>query len=314
MKKNYFKPISLLLFTALLITGCQKDLKEVKELNEEIADQSRQRGGDHDNGGCRLTNYDYYDGISDYNAIEYYSYKKGLVDEWLASYGSLFKMEYDRNEKLKIARMYDGETLINTIKFIYRNDKVIKEIWYAGNTNQMDDEVIYDYNRKGQMTRNESLSYDYYVTYTYTNEGDLKSWFYFSGGLPSQKAEYTYRDEFKNPYNARPGIDYSFVYANSGFGVSDTWCSSEKVTFYDEEGSPSVHYDLDPKKTKWLSGPKKYPAKASYIDRITRGSVTNTFEYENCSGHHNDSETELLNQKNINKRNMPAGNFKLLIH
>ena len=314
MKKILSTRLSLLLFTILFLTNCRKETTEVIPLNEENAEESMQRGSDHDR-DCRLTMYNYYDAFNDYSQIDYFSYKKGMVDEWLTSYGSLYKMEYDRNEKLKIARMYDGETLTYTIKFIYKNNKVVKEIWYDGNTNVVADEVINTYNQKGEMIRNESINFDYYVTNTYTNEGNLKSYFYFSGGLPNQKGEYTYRSEFKNPYGAMPGIEYSFPYTNSAFGTGKNWPSSEKITLYDEEGNPSVYYDQDPRQTVWQPGPKKYPLMATYIDRINGGTITNTFEYENCSGHNDDSQTGSLSQKRgVNKSNIPGANFKSLIH
>jgi hypothetical protein len=314
MKRILSTRLSLLFFAFLFAAGCRKETTKTTELNEEIAQSSMENRSDK-GGDCRLTLYDYYTSIDDYHQVDYFSYNRGKVDEWLTSWGSLFKMEYDKNEKLKIARMYDGETLVNTIKFIYKNGKVVKEIWYDGNTNVVADEVTNTYNQKGEMIRNESISFDYYVTYTYTNEGNLKSWFYFFGGLPSQKAEYTYRSEFKNPYGARPGIEYSFPYANSSFGTGKNWYSSEKITLFDEGGNSSVYYDQDPRQTVWQRGPKNYPLMASYIDRISSGVITNTFEYENCSGHHNDSQAGSLSQKQtVNKSKAATANFKSLMH
>lgn len=314
MKKIQSVQLSLFLFTLLTLTNCRKETTEVTPLKEESSEQSMERGSNHGR-DCRLTMYNFYDAVHDYSQIDYFSYKKGKVDEWLASYGSLFKMEYDNDDRLKIAKMYDAEVLINTIKFIYRNNRVFKEIWYEGNTNVVADQVIYAYNRKGEMIRNESMTYDYYVTYTYTNEGNLKSWFYYSGGLPSQKAEYTYRSEFKNPLEARPGIPYSFPYINAGFGAGKNWYSSEKSTLYDEDGNPSVYYDEDPRLTTWERGPKNYPAKASHVDRISGGSITEMFEYENCHGHHDDSQTGSLNQKMEKNKNNRSGRIgKILLH
>jgi hypothetical protein len=75
-----------------------------------------------------LTRYYLYDAINDYEQDEYFTYKNGLVDEWTTYYGYMYKMEYDRNKKMKIARSYfDGE-LLYTIHFIYKNNKIVKEI------------------------------------------------------------------------------------------------------------------------------------------------------------------------------------------
>ncbi len=314
MTKILSTRLQLFLFAILFLTNCRKETTEATALNEEIAPQSREDNSDKGE-DCRVTKYDFYNSADDYYQVDYFSYKNGLVDEWLASYGYLFKMQYDRDKKLKIARMYDGETLVNTIKFIYKNDKIVKEIWYEGNTNQVGDEVTNTYNRKGEMIRSESIIFDLYVINTYTDKGELKSWHLFISGLPNAKAEYTYRNDFKNPLNARPGIDYSFAYINSAFGTGDKWPSSEKFTNYDEEGNPSVYYDQDPRRTTGQLGPKKYPLQINYFDKLTSNSMINTFEYENCSGHHNDSPAGSLSQKQVvNKSKASAANFKSLMH
>ncbi len=309
MKKNYLKLIGTFLLAGLFITGCQK---EEREFSEEITKQSTASRSEK-GGGCRVTMYDYYDPTIDYHQVDYFTYKNGLVDEWLTFYGGLYKMEYDNKRKLKIARLYDGEILLNEIHFIYNKNKVVKEIWYDGNTQQVVDEVNNTYNHKGEMIRNESTYFDYYVTNTYTKQGDLESWFLFVGGLPVQKAEYTYRDEFKNPYGARPGIDYSFAWINSAFGAGKRWYSSEKSTYYDAEGNnPFVFYDNDPLQTIWQPAAQNYPLKATYFDRLSDAhNITNTFEYENCPGcDNNNAKRQSLGQKAaINKGIAPSENL-----
>ena len=100
---------------------------------------------------------------------------------------------------------FNGE-LTSTIFFGNKNNKVIKEIWYVGDTKDVDDIVINTYNKKDQLIKSESLNYDYDTLNTYTPQGDLKSWFFFSGGQPAQKGEYTFKKEIKNPLRlARPG-------------------------------------------------------------------------------------------------------------
>jgi hypothetical protein len=312
MKRNYLKLISLFTLAGLFITGCQK---EEREFNEDITKQSTAARSEK-GGGCRVTSYDYYDPVNDYHQVDQYTYKNGLVDEWLTFYGSVYKMEYDSKRKLTIARLYEGPTLLNEIHFIYNKNKVVKEVWYDVNTQQVIDEVNITYNQKGEMIRNESTAFDYYVTYTYTIQGDLKSWFFFVGGLPAQKAEYTFLSEFKNPLIARPGIEYSFAWGNSAFGTGKGWYSSEKVTLYDAEGSnPFVYYDHDPLQTIWQPGSQNYPIKATYFDRLSDAhNITNSFEYENCPGSNNDAKRESLRQKNgISNSIAPALNFRSLI-
>lgn len=260
--------------------GCKKE-KDISQIAEESKDAtSEKRGSGND---CRLTEYYYYDAIHDFEQIDRLTYKNGLVDEWSTFYGTIYKMEYDRNKKMKMARAYiDGE-LISTIRFIREDNKIVKEIWYVGNTDVVDDEVINTYNRKGQLIKNESLNYDYYTINTYTPQGNLESWTFYAAGLPVSKAIYTYKDNFKNPYLARPGIEYSFAWVNSAFGAGDRWYSSEQSISYDENGKPYLYYDQDPLKTKWQKGDNGFPIRADYTDKLTGGQIVNSFQYENCN-------------------------------
>jgi hypothetical protein len=141
MKKNLTTRLPLFFFIILFATNCRKQTIEQTALNEEISQQVKNDKQDKES-GCRLTRYEYYDAIHGNGHIDYFTYKNGLVDEWLTFYGFLYKMEYDNNKKLKIARAYDGETLINTIHFIYKKDKIVKEIWYAGNKFGMQEILI----------------------------------------------------------------------------------------------------------------------------------------------------------------------------
>ena len=300
MKKKFFYPFAILLTAMLFIAGCQK---EAKESNETTGIQPSTSKPDNA-GGCRLTMYHLYDPISDYHQIDNFTYKNGLLDEWAVSYGWVFKMDYDKTGKMKSATVFEDDELIFTIQFIYKNNKVVKEIWYLGNTQVVDDEVIITYNQKGQMIKNESLYYDYYTTYTYmANNGELDSWLFFIGGVPFQKGDYIPSQRYKNPFRAVPGLDYAFGYANSGSFSWNSWYSAEKITYYDEGGNPTIHYDLDPAKTTWVVGSQNYPLQANYKDRSSGETITNTFEYENCPG----SGNKTSSAPGINK---PGSSFK----
>jgi hypothetical protein len=275
----------LILFSAIVfITNCKKE-KNLSQLTEKNKDAEAERHGGSDD--CRITEYHVYDPTHDYEQIDQYTYNKGLVDEWTTSYGTIYKMEYDQDKKMKIARAYvDGE-LIYTIKFVRKDNKIVKEIWYTGNTDVIDDEVINTYNKKGQLIKNESLNYDYYTINTYTSEGNLKSWFVYSGGLPNSKGEYTFEENVKEPYRyARPGIEYSFAYSNSAFGSGYRWYNSEKIILFDENSQPYDYYVLDPKLTKWQKGDQNLPVQADYIDKLSGGTIINAFKYENCISCH----------------------------
>ncbi|MEI9908774.1 MAG: hypothetical protein WDO71_03350 [Bacteroidota bacterium] len=147
---------------------------------------------------------------------------------------------------------------------------MVKEIWYSGNTKEVADIVYYTYNRKGQMTKGESINNDYYTTNTYTAKGDLAGWKLHISGSLFATADYTYYSHYRNPLKLTPGVDYSFPYANAAFGTTDRWYSSEKITYYDENGVASVYYDQDPRQTKWQMAFQNYPSYVGYVDKLSR--------------------------------------------
>lgn len=292
--------IRVLIFSAaiLSITNCkkEKDLSQIAEKNQDTGAKYHQSTEE-----CRVTEYYLYDPIHDYKQIDLYTYKNGLVDEWTTSYGVIFKIEYDHNRKMKIAKGYvDGE-LAYTVKFIRKDDKIAKEIWYTGNTDEVADEVINTYNKKGQLIKNESVNFGYYSINTYTPDGNLKSWIIYIGGLPDSKGEYTFEENVKQPYRyARPGLEYSFAYTNSAFGSGHRWYTSEKIILFDENSQPYDYYVQDPQLTKWQKGDQNLPIQADYIDKLSGETIINAFKYENCTSCH---DSNFSNSKSNNLNN-----------
>ncbi len=309
---NLFTSVFPLLFSVLFFLGCKKEGGDLKEEQEMKTTAARAEGA----GGCQVTKYHYYDAIHDHEQIEEFTYKNGRVDEWASYYGVVYKMEYSVNGKMKIARAYYNGQIISTIRFIYSNNKVVKEIWYVGNTQDIDDEVINTFNERGQLIKSQSIAYDYIVLNKYTAQGYLESWHYFVGGVSTQKGEYTYNEEIKNPYvSARPGIDYNFAWVNSAFGSGHRWYSSEKIILFDGNGDPFVYYDQDASKTLWQKGQQNNPLRADYVDAISGGSIINSFEYINCPGSNSNNLTESLVQKSgANKNKMDVSRIRPLLH
>ena len=129
--------MSLALLFAL---SCQK---ESKSLDESVTQSSASKP--ETAGSCRLTSYDYYDGIGDFHDISYFTYKNGLVDDVvLTPYGLRFNMEYNKQEELIASRVYVEDAFSYTIDFIYKNQKVVQEIWRDVTTREIVDEVFFD--------------------------------------------------------------------------------------------------------------------------------------------------------------------------
>ncbi|MES2773289.1 MAG: hypothetical protein V4722_03845 [Bacteroidota bacterium] len=286
MKNTQRLLYSLPLIATFLLFGCKKEIGE--QVSPNVENEQAASNIAENAQGCRTTSYLYSDAANDYSQADYYSYQNGLADEWTASYGYRYKLEYDAKGKMKYARAYAGDDLISTIEFVRQKNNIVKEIWYTGNTTTVEDEVTHVYNIKNQLIHSSSAAYDYAVTNAYNNDGDLKSWHYFVGGLPAQKAEYTYKDKFKNPLTGCPGIEYNFPYANAAFGTGKHWYSSEKITLYDELGNESVLYAQNPTLTTAQLGGQNYPELVTYTDDSNGGVITNAFTYENCPGGIND--------------------------
>ena len=285
----------------LFAVSCQKESKShLESVTQSSASKPESAGS------CRMIVHDYYDGIADFHNIDYFTYKNGLVDGVQTSYGQTFNMEYNEQGKLISSRVYEEENLLYIITFVYEKNRVVQEIWRDAITGEITDELFLTYDQKGNLVRNESIVFDFYVIHTYTNDGRLESWKYFLAGLPAIKAEYTYEQNIKNPYQSLKGVDYTFWYANAGFGIGTgtRWYSSERVSFYDENGNIEVYYEQDPTQTVWQVGKQHFPLHADYFNLNTELPVTNTFQYENCDGGQ-PSTTARINQ-NIRSRHSGA--------
>lgn len=283
MKKNYLKLINSFLLAALFLIGCQKDLKETSPetylngANEKLKNE------------CRVTKM-IWSGVNEYN---FHYNNLGLADEWNISDYGLFRQEYDANGRLAKSRFSIGNDLINTIHFFYEGKKVIKEIWYNGNTSEIGDEVFYTYNSKGQMVKMESPVLDYYTVMNYTPEGNNSSWKFFIGGVLYFSGELRFIQQYKNPYLAVPGIEHGFPYVNPQYNANKWWATSEKVSVYDENGDPIVLFDYDPSQTIWQAGHQNYPLSATYYDLISETWIPYIFEYDNCGPGNNNSNARI---------------------
>ncbi|HUR65558.1 MAG TPA: hypothetical protein VMZ03_04340 [Chitinophagaceae bacterium] len=282
MKKRFLWAALGIVFALLFTTGCQK---ETQEDNPQTTPVAAENGIvptiPNDPAGCRMTMYDFNNSIYGYHVADYFTYTNGLVDEWTTQYGWVEKMEYDSNGKMKKARVYENGILLYTVVFVYRNNKVVKELWYKENTTTLD-EVTNTYNAKGQMIKNESAAYNYHTLYSYEANGGLKRWELYSGGMMVVSGDYTYHQHYKNPFRSAKGIEYAFAYTNAGIYSTPIWPASEKWTYYDEEGNAYVQYDLDPAKTIWHPAQQNYPQQVEYTDILTGGALIATFAYENC--------------------------------
>src|SRR5687768_6107075 len=138
MKKNFMQGF-VMLITLFFAVSCQKESKSPQNGTQPSASKPESAGS------CRLTSYDYYDGIGDFHNIDYFTYKNGLVDDVLTYYGVRYNMEYNKQGKLIAARAYDGTTLLAIITFVYERNRVTQEIWRDATTGEIVDELFLTY-------------------------------------------------------------------------------------------------------------------------------------------------------------------------
>lgn len=274
MKKTYLNMLGSLLIIILLVAGCKKELKET---NPETDLQTAEAKRNHKN-ECQLVS-----DASEFGTDTYKYNHRGLVDEWnISAYDGYYKMEYNARGRLIKSRFYSGGVLVNTIKFFYRDDRVVKEIWYNGDTEEKTDEVFYQYNRKGKMLKMQSFMVDYYTLYDYTSDGNVSGWNFYFGGSLLYTAQNTFFHHRKNPYLAIPGLDYGFAYLNGAIFQNKWYPTSEKLITYDEEGNPQVVYDQDPRRTIVQANRRNYVTASDHFDVITQEYFHFRFGYENC--------------------------------
>jgi hypothetical protein len=282
--------------------GCQK-----QEFNDPgLISQASAGGPGQDNStGCRLSIFDFYNADGDYHQVEHFIYENGRAVEWQTWWGGIYKMAYNDKGKLTRSWLWVEDQLINTIDFFYEKDKVVHEIWFDGATQDVADEVYYTFNTKGEMIMARSTVNDYITYNTFTANGDQTSWFVYVGGLPYAKAEYVYTKQIRNPLLQRPGIDYEFPYINPSFIAGNSWIASEKITYYDESGNPSVTYNADPMLTQWHLGNQQFPTLVEYISMDNGSYSSISFVMENC-GQENAGGSKMLIQGKANIQLKPG--------
>src|SRR5207249_5596304 len=101
---------------------------------------------------------------------------KGLADEWKNDYGGgfvrNFKMKYDKFDKLIEAPGYDDfGNLVFTNFFTYSGNRIISQKW-ADLLGGVNGEILFSYNRKGQIVKEDDNINDIHAFLSYDNMGN----------------------------------------------------------------------------------------------------------------------------------------------
>jgi len=274
------------------MSSCRKDASEIKG-SSMVRDNSEADNGNK----IRLTE------ISGDFGTETFTYNEnGLVSIWGASQlGSEAHHEYNEKGMLTTSWVYFSGVLTYKIDFFYDQNRIVREVWYNGNTSDIVDEVIYSYNNNNMPSHAESPVLGYRIDYKFSPQGNLLEFLYYEGGTLVAKGEYTYGHHLKNPNLALPGMEHGYLFVNS-FYYSNKWYSTSlRFILYDAEGNIIFDSPQDPTKTVAVPGPENYLLTTSFYD-ITSASFTHlTFTYENC-GQCGDKQSSKLWETNNKQR------------
>ncbi|MEP7376576.1 MAG: hypothetical protein ABI675_24475 [Chitinophagaceae bacterium] len=305
MKKTYLKIFSFLFLTILLVAGCQKEIKDQTPAVTKSEGELQARGSHgNDKDGCRLVS-----NISEFGMRTYTYNKRGLVDQENFDFieNGKLKFQYDARGRLIKSGYYSGDVLLNTIVFFYQGDRLVREIWYDGNTQIKVDEVFHFYNGNGRVWKSASILGDYISLYRYTPDGgSVKGWKFYVGGKLNYEQEFSYLPpHHRNPSLARPGLVYDFISANGWWGQGQWYSTSEKDISYDENGeNPVLLLDQDPRESIVSFNARNYVTATDFFDVLTREYVHFRFDYDKCG--HDDRDKPVAAQ-----RLTPVGDRKI---
>ncbi len=280
MKTNYFKQLGYLLLSVIFFISCKKESIELPIENFPNCHNNKNE--------CRLLST-----TSEFANLSYSYNQKGLVGRWNVSYlDGYLTMEYDLFGRLVKSKYYSKDVLVNTIVFSHHGERVVKETWYDGDTQNKTDEVFYSYNSNGKVWKSQSFIDDYYSFYTYTPDGgSVDGWKLYVGGILNYEQHFTYLPpHHKDPGGARPGLDYDFTSPNGWVTNSRWYSTSEKDISYDENGeNPEVLEDQDPAKSIIKFNRHNYITVTDFFDNLTQEYTHFKFVYENCGNDDGDN-------------------------
>jgi hypothetical protein len=144
-------------------------------------------------------------------------------------------------------------------------------------------ELLLTYDNKGQNTRQDDELNDYHTLMTYDNMGNCIQADSYLGDELVYSDIYTFSLPVRNPRAAVPGIDLGFLFAGPVGFTDKRHFTSNRTDIY-VNGDPFVFNDYDPARTVINTGNHNYPISATYYDRISDGTITVGFDYENCNG------------------------------
>lgn len=278
MKKNLSLQFVMSLSCLLLFSACQKEQALSPAVSSTCSESITELSDNSST--CRLTfNKDEYGNL---NSFQYND--RGLVEKWVYSttYGfkEVFKVKYNSNNQVS-ASWYEFDGNAFRVEYQYENDRIIKEFWFVGNTEIVDDTILVTYNDKGKVAQYESRLYQFYSTFEYDASGNAYQVNVtgFDGYL-YVATTYQFTKKIKDPYRALPGLPFALQYANLVFNTYRPTGIRTVVT--GEDGSLVTLFDYDPATSILRAGQGNYPFFQKYYDQLSGTWYAQAWKYENC--------------------------------
>jgi hypothetical protein len=294
MKKNLLAACFILLISFFLFSGCRKETTEAIASKEATTSDLASSDNSHHN-KCRLVYLDF----PNFYTWKFHYNDKGLADEWTVDFHDGFPhhqtMKYDKNNRLIKAYDYYNNT-IYTVHFIYTGNRLTKQTWTNNNTVDDKGEILFTYNSKGQMVKQDLFPNDVHVRMFYDHVGNLTRSNIYLGSELYLADLYAFDKPVRNPCLTISGVDYPFLFYGTGLW-NKQWFTSNRTLVYDN-GKPFELVDYDPSKTVIKIGYQHFPIAARYYDRAIGGTVTYTFKYENCEGNCDVADSDLSSHRN----------------
>jgi hypothetical protein len=278
MKTKSVITTGIIIFLYVFLAGCSKETILPPEEDAAAASIAEHNWNRRE---CQLIHIDHGNGSTD----DFHYNTKGLADEWRIDLGDgspvIFKMEYNHHQKLIKAKLYSGGALYATIKFVYANGRIVRDVWYDGESTNVINEIKNTYNKRGQLSVRESSISSIRVVFKNNHQGNtLQSDLYFENNLYLSNS-YTYNKFNRNPYLAVNGIPHAFPFYQLSFGPA--WQTGEKITMT-ESGTTTVIKDEDPAATAMKISARGYLNSSKTFERVSSSFINCSFKYQNCCG------------------------------
>lgn len=272
--------------------GCTKELKEI-DINKNGVDNAFDR---LHKDGCNLVTFDWV-GASKWT---FHYNEKGLADKWVIDYGDGFPeietMIYNRDNRLIQANQsYHGVDYV--VSFIYTHNRVTQLIWTLVGSSDAPDVINLTYNYKGQMTRQDDVTFDTHTLMYYDLLGNTTRTDIYFGTDPYFSDIYTFDKPVRNALLLVPGIPFGFPFYGTANFLNSRWFTSNTGVAYDN-GTPIIVNDYDPSKTVFKTGLFDFPRSVTFYDNITQAPAYNNLMYS-CDGN-GDIADETFPQSNSN--------------